>query len=159
MRKHPPINDVTVYRSPIGKVTALLQMTRVWCEARSKDPKEAVGAVVYHDPTGAMHFGYNGFPRHLPDLITCWDDKPTKLSMVAHAETNAIRRAHVMHGEDLSHCFMVVSRVPCGECLRAHIGPSGIKNVYYAESEAATADSNKVAKLLGIYLIPIEEPN
>ena len=131
MRTNNPPSLAGVYHSPVPLFPALMSLAELWAESRSKDPRTAVGAIVYHEPTGAMYFGYNGFPVGVPDTVEWWDDRAVKHSLVAHAETNAIRRAHCGLGEDLSACIMVVSKLPCCHCLRAHIAPSRLRKVYY----------------------------
>lgn len=136
MRIHPPRECGDVYISPFDKDKAILTLARQWAEMSSKDPNTAVGAVVYHPPTHAMFMGYNGFPQSVPDYRKHWDCREhgnpmSKYYRVAHAETNAIRRAHAVMGEDLSMCTLYVTAPPCVECMRAHIRPSLIKTVVF----------------------------
>lgn len=137
MRINPPRECGDVYLSPFEKDVSLLMLARQWAEMSSKDPHTAVGAVVYHKKTHAMFLGYNGFPQGVIDYRKHWDCRDhgndlSKYYRVAHAETNAIRRAHAAMGEDLSECILYVTAPPCVECMRAHIRPSLIKTVVFA---------------------------
>ena len=155
MRNKNPESVMGVYHSPVPLFPALMLLAETWAEARSKDPNTAVGAIVYHEPTGAMYFGYNGFPVGVEDNIEWWDDREVKHSLVAHAETNAIRRAHCGIGEDLSDCYMVVSKLPCCQCLRAHIAPARLQRIWYKPSEDDKRDY-VLEKRLNVQLQPLE---
>jgi hypothetical protein len=48
-------------------VRSLLEVADAWAQSRSKG-KTKVGAVVYHEASGQMFLGYNGFPAGVPDL-------------------------------------------------------------------------------------------
>ena len=65
----------------------------------SKDPNTQVGAVVVGSKGQILSQGYNGFPRGINDTSKRLNDRDTKLSLVVHAEMNAIfneiGRAHV----------------------------------------------------------------
>lgn len=56
----------------------------------SKDPSTKVGAVVVDDYKRIISIGYNGFPRGVSDSEDRYNDKELKLSIVLHAEENAI---------------------------------------------------------------------
>ena len=59
----------------------------------SKDPSTKVGAVIVDAQRRVLGIGYNGFPRGVDDSPGRYHDRPTKLDMVVHAETNAIMNA------------------------------------------------------------------
>ena len=56
----------------------------------SKDPNTQVGAVVVGSKGQILSQGYNGFPRGISDLSKRLNDRDTKLSLIVHAEMNAI---------------------------------------------------------------------
>lgn len=141
-----------------------------WAECRSKDPLRKVGAAVYDKLTGAMYFGYNGFPAGIYDYRNIWDqrtaDLPTfdpnaelvlaKSDLVVHAEANAVNKA-LRAGCDVSGNTLYCTLYPCSRCMRDVIAANRIKTVVYWHSPS-TADENArdhhvamaIAKLGGI---------
>lgn len=91
----------------------------------SKDPSTQVGAVIVRDKQ-VLAMGYNGFPRGVDDSDERYDDRPTKYSLVVHAELNAILNATA----DIRGANIYVTHFPCGECAKSII-QSGIATVYY----------------------------
>jgi dCMP deaminase len=90
----------------------------------SKDPSTQVGAVVVDEQHRIVSLGFNGFPRGVEDKPERYLDKPTKYSMVVHAEVNAILTAnHPVVG-----CILYSSLFTCNECAKLVI-QSGIKHV------------------------------
>ena len=59
----------------------------------SKDPNTKVGAVAVGEKGQILSQGYNGFPRGIIDTPRRLNDRETKLSLVVHAEMNAIFNA------------------------------------------------------------------
>lgn len=91
----------------------------------SKDPSTKVGAVIVDDKKRIVGMGYNGFPRGIDDSPDRYNDKPTKYSMVVHAETNAILNAV----KSVEGCTLYVWPLyPCNECAKIII-QAGIKNI------------------------------
>ena len=77
--------------------------------SKSKDPSTKVGAVVVRPDRTIAAMGYNGFPRGVLDLPERYADRPTKYSMVVHAEANAIVSAK----GDLAGCKIYCTMLPC----------------------------------------------
>lgn len=126
------------YESEWDVIPALLRQAWLWAQDRSKDPRTKVGAVVYDPASGASFFGYNGFPKGIPDSKSIWDNrdrtKPwSKYSLVVHGESNAVRKATACLGTDLSRCILVLTHFPCHRCLVDFVIPSGIKQVHVAK--------------------------
>lgn len=91
----------------------------------SKDPSTKVGAVIVDEKNRILGIGYNGFPRHVRDTKDRYDDKPTKYSMVVHAEVNAILNAV----KSVEGSTIYISPLfTCDECAKIII-QSGIKRV------------------------------
>jgi dCMP deaminase len=59
----------------------------------SKDPSTRVGAVIVGPDREVRASGFNGFPRGIADTAERLNDRDTKLSLVVHAEMNAILNA------------------------------------------------------------------
>lgn len=108
---------------------SIFKVLTAWADGRSKDPNTKVGACVYDNRTGAMHIGYNGFPRGILDLETRWGS-PEKNSFVIHAEENAILKALPAVGSDLSNCQLYSTLEPCHKCMRIII-QSGLRRVTF----------------------------
>lgn len=59
----------------------------------SKDPSTRVGAVIVGPDREVRSSGFNGFPRGIADTAERLNDRETKLSLVVHAEMNAVLNA------------------------------------------------------------------
>ena len=59
----------------------------------SKDPSTKVGAVIVGPDRELRSSGFNGFPRGITDSRARLHDREVKLSMVVHAEVNAVLNA------------------------------------------------------------------
>jgi dCMP deaminase len=101
----------------------------------SKDPSTKVGAVIARDVNRIICVGYNGFPAGDPDLESDYNDRPTKISKVLHAERNAIEWSKKMGYFNLNGCSIYTTPLPpCdsdhagGGCTDLIIG-SGIRRV------------------------------
>jgi dCMP deaminase len=68
-----------------GRFWELAQFVAKW----SKDPDAAIGSIVANE-RGVIAMGYNGFPKGVEDTADRLNDKDIKLSMVVHAEQNAL---------------------------------------------------------------------
>lgn len=80
----------------------------------SKDPDSKVGAVLISPDKTKVSYGYNGFPRSLPDSEDLLIDKDTKLALTVHAELNCILNATQTKGWSL-----YTTKPPCLQCALA----------------------------------------
>lgn len=123
----------------------------------SKDPSTKVGAVIVDDQRRVISMGYNGFPRGVADLEVRLNDRPTKYSMVAHAELNAILSSpNSVKGATI----YVWPLPPCNECAKSII-QSGILRVIAPKiSNERWGSSNELAATMfresGVDFIQIE---
>jgi dCMP deaminase len=101
----------------------LAQHVSTW----SKDPRTKVGAVLVNETNQVLSVGYNGFPRGVFDLEARYEDRPTKLMFVAHAERNALDNAVDVKGATLYSTLF-----PCTDCAKGII-QRGIKRVVTTE--------------------------
>ena len=82
----------------------------------SKDPSTQVGCVIARGNT-ELGLGYNGFPPQVEDKAEWWEDRETKLKLVTHAESNAIRKASATGS--LQGCTAYIwPCASCGECAK-----------------------------------------
>ena len=94
----------------------------------SKDPNTQVGAVVVGSKGQILSQGYNGFPRGISDLSKRLNDRDIKLSLIVHAEMNAIYNA-TYSGVSLDGSTIFIHGLPaCAECAKGII-QVGIKKV------------------------------
>ena len=93
---------------------------------KSKDPSVKVGAVLVRPDNTLASVGYNGFPSRMPDLPELYEDRPTKLSRVIHAEMNAI----LLSREVVSGYTLYCSLAPCDRCA-VHAIQAGIKRFVF----------------------------
>lgn len=97
----------------------------------SRDPSTKVGAVIVRPDRTIVSVGFNGFPRGVRDLLERYADRPTKYSMVVHAEANAILTAREpLHGYTLYSTLMT-----CNECAKLII-QAGISQVVAPRPDA-----------------------
>jgi dCMP deaminase len=85
----------------------------------SKDPGTTVGCVLVKDRR-ILATGYNGFPAFLSDSFNLYEDREYKLSVVVHAEKNALFNA-ARNGANTEHCTAYVTFPPCSQCAAALI--------------------------------------
>lgn len=98
--------------------------------SKSKDPSTKVGAVIVRPDRTIVSVGYNGFPRGVADTPERLNDRPTKYSLVVHAEMNAILSAR----ESLNGYTLYTSPfMPCDRCF-VHVIQAGIKRVVFTEA-------------------------
>lgn len=95
-----------------------------WAQRKSKDPSTKVGAVIVRPNRTVVSIGYNGFPRGVSDSPERYADRETKLSMVVHAEANAIVAAGILPPD----CTIYCSMFPCNNCAQLII-QAGIKHI------------------------------
>ena len=88
---------------------------------KSKDPSVRVGAVIVRPDNTLASVGYNGFPSRMPDLPELYEDRPTKLSRVIHAEMNSLLLAR----EPVIGYTLYSSLTPCDRCA-VHAIQAGI---------------------------------
>jgi dCMP deaminase len=103
----------------------------------SKDPDTQVGAVVAGPDYGIRSVGFNGFPRGIEDADCRLHVKEVKLSLIVHAELNAILAAAQV-GTVVGGCTLFLAATdktserwggpPCTRCT-VHIIQAGIKRV------------------------------
>ena len=87
----------------------------------SKDPNTQVGAVVVGSKGQILSQGYNGFPRGISDTSKRLNDRDIKLSLIVHAEMNAIYNA-TSNGVSLEGSTMFIHGLPaCSECAKGII--------------------------------------
>lgn len=91
----------------------------------SKDPSTQVGAVIAKDKKVLGH-GFNGFPPNIEDKEEWLYDRPTKYSMVIHAEVNAILNTPSFLLPSSSLYIYPLSI--CGECAKL-VCAAGIESV------------------------------
>jgi dCMP deaminase len=77
----------------------------------SKDPDKQVGAVVT-DHQYVRGVGFNGFPRGVQDTDLALHDKAHKLSLIIHAEVNAVLAAR-----GAGETIYVYPCMPCPQCM------------------------------------------
>ena len=82
---------------------------------KSKDPSTQAGAVITTPDNRIIATGYNGLPRKVIDSKERLTNRAMKLSMVIHAEKNAIYTA----GRDLTNHKIWITHSPCSQCAAA----------------------------------------
>ena len=106
----------------------------------SKDPRTKVGAVLVNETKQVLSVGYNGFPRGVFDLESRYEDRPTKLMFVAHAERNALDNCFA----DTRGSTLYITLPPCNECVKSII-QKGVKRIVMLTSDARPQDNSDVA--------------
>lgn len=101
----------------------------------SKDPSTKIGSVLVSPNKSSVSFGYNGFPKGMPDSAKIWNNREnnkdfTKYDLVIHSEENAIMNAKC----DLTGWSMYITHSPCLGCAKK-IAQSGVKNVFYCHGQ------------------------
>ena len=94
----------------------------------SKDPSTKVGAVLVDDNRRIISTGYNGFPRGVEDLEARYNHRPTKYSLVVHAEANALLNSVVLPRGGTLYCTLH----PCEECSKL-IVQAGVTRIVVPE--------------------------
>lgn len=103
----------------------------------SKDPSTKVGAVIVGPDREIRSTGFNGFPRGIADTDERLNNREVKLSLVVHAEMNAILNAARI-GMPMKGCALYLAATddsgivwggaPCTRCT-VEIIQSGITEV------------------------------
>ncbi len=91
----------------------------------SKDPSTKCGSIIVRPDQTVASFGYNGFPRKLPDHQEHYLDRKKKLSRVIHAELNAIL---TLKDSAKDGTLYIWPLPPCDRCA-VHIIQAGIIRV------------------------------
>lgn len=117
--------------------TSIIHIVHQWAILRSKDPHTKVGAGIYDPVTGALFLGYNGFPPKFPESKNIWENRNketlyNKYNFVIHAEANAIRKALMALGDQVSRCYLYVTHYPCHRCMVDWIIPNHIKKIFFS---------------------------
>ena len=87
----------------------------------SKDPSTKCGAVAIGNRQQILSVGFNGFPRGVEDSESRLNDRPTKYSLMVHAEMNCIYNA-TLNGVSLDGADLYVYGLPvCAECAKGII--------------------------------------
>jgi dCMP deaminase len=97
----------------------------------SKDPRTHIGAVLVKDNV-PISSGFNNFPRKVVDLKSRYEDRPTKLKFILHAESNCVLNAARM-GRCTENTILYTQGVPCQECMKIVINAGVIKIVCHRE--------------------------
>jgi dCMP deaminase len=115
----------------------------ILCSTRSKDPERRVGAVIVDNNRCVVGMGYNGFPRGVVDDPERYANRQVKLSMVVHAEANAILNARV----SVCGCALLCTSSPCSECVKLII-QSGIDVIIAPklQPDSKWVDDNMIAQ-------------
>ena len=118
---------MTAIDSPVwtSRFLDLADLVATW----SRDPSTKVGAVVVNPRKRVVGLGYNGFPDKIADAPEWLSDRATKLSMVIHAEVNAILNKTSASVDD---CTLFVSGPPCADCAKFVI-QAGIVAVHHRD--------------------------
>jgi dCMP deaminase len=109
----------------------------------SKDPSTQVGAVIA-DGKHVVSVGYNGFPESTEDKDEWLNDRPTKYSMVIHAEANAIFNAR----QYVRGLTLYVSPLsPCLECAKLIAGAGFSRVVWETKATSSLVSIEQVKKI------------
>lgn len=109
----------------------------------SKDPSSKIGCVAVNDERRILATGYNGFPKGIEDTPERLNDRPTKHSLVVHAEMNALMNA-LYSGVSLKGSTMYVHGLPiCPDCTKCVI-QAGVKEVVIPTDKTDKGEWQKV---------------
>lgn len=127
---------------------------------KSKDPRCRVGAVIVREEL-VLSTGFNGLARNIyddPDLLA---DAAEKLTMICHAEQNAIFNAARL-GVALQGATIYVTKFPCLGCCNAII-QAGVRQIYthdtkYWDDDPADSDHSRKKSVLRQARIKVSAP-
>lgn len=105
-----------------ARMLELAKFVSAW----SKDPSTKVGSVITDAEHRVLGVGYNGFPRGVKDHPERYEDRPTKYSLVVHAEANALLNCPAPGS--LRGAILYATLFPCTSCTKLII-QSGIARV------------------------------
>lgn len=94
---------------------------------KSKDESTKIGCVIVSQDNTVLSTGFNGFPRGVKEVLDGqpiaerWA-RPTKYSIVEHAERNAVYNA-ARNGVKLlgAKAYLNIAPTPCADCCRGLI--------------------------------------
>jgi len=110
----------------------------------SKDVGTRVGSVLVQDRR-IIATGFNGFPIHISDDLSRYEDRELKLAYTVHAEVNAILNA-AKNGAQTDNSTLYVTFSPCVRCATSVI-QAGVKRVVCPTVESAPERWQKDFKL------------
>jgi len=112
---------------------------------KSKDPSTKVGCVLVGLHNNILSTGYNGFARGVDDSEARYLNRDLKLSMIVHAEANAVAAAARV-GANLYASTAVITKPPCPQCAALLI-QAGVCRIVCPENdpESCWFHSNKLA--------------
>jgi dCMP deaminase len=111
----------------VNEVEYFMKMART-ASLKSKDASTKVGCVIVDPQKRIISTGFNGMVAgcNEDDL---WEPRSMKLSVVIHAEINAILYSH----RNLKNHTLYCTNSPCINCLK-HSLQSGISHIFYEDS-------------------------
>jgi dCMP deaminase len=92
----------------------------------SKDPSTKCGCVLVRERR-IISTGYNGLPSSLSDKLDRYTDRDFKLSVIIHAEKNALFNA-AKNGATTEGSTLYVTWPPCSQCASA-VTQAGVSTV------------------------------
>lgn len=125
----------------------------------SKDPSTRVGAVIVGPDREIRASGFNGFPRGIADTMERLTNREVKLSLVVHAEMNAVLNA-VRAGVSVKGCTLYLSATddsgavwggpPCTRCTVELIqaGIAHVVSLPFKDVPSRWKDSIEAARAL-----------
>jgi len=119
------VEQLTVNPFSVRWSTFFLDLAEFYSK-QSKDPSTKCGAVVVDNCNLPIAFGFNGFPKSIPDNPEWLADRDTKYEMVIHAEVNAILNATA----SVKGCHLFVTGPSCPDCTKFIIA-AGIVSVHW----------------------------
>lgn len=101
----------------------------------SKDPSTGVGCILVDQQNRLISTGFNGLPAGVKDTEKRLNDRETKISIVIHAEENALLFAK---GSTVGCTAYIWPLPPCASCASKLI-QSGVKRIVSIAPEVDTA--------------------
>jgi len=154
------MEDLKILPKPYSWNHCMLEMAFT-IRKMSKDPRTKIGAVIVSPDRSSISFGYNGFPKKVPDYEKWWNnpDHPeedfTKYELVIHAEINAITQAR----QTVKDWSLYLTVSPCLACAKRIVSEE-IAAVYYCYKQdgiVMDVQFEKVKKLFEITGIKFEQ--
>lgn len=102
-----------------------IESARALAAIWSKDPSTKVCCIAVGDRPNLVAFGYNGLPPGLADSDDRLLDRPTRLALTLHAETNALYNA------TFEVRTLYVTHHPCAECALDILAARTVRRVVY----------------------------
>ena len=119
---------------------------------KSKDPRCPVGAVIVSEDNIILSTGFNGMARGVHDDEAILADAVEKISVICHAENNAISNAARVGGRPLQGATVYVTKFPCLACCNDII-QAGIKRIVthddaFWDDDPADKDHSRKKRIL-----------